>query len=69
MNSIWINIYNLRIYLKQKKIKKMPLNINKAIGWALRDYSKTNGKWVEDFINRYRDKMTLLSIKEGSKYI
>ena len=25
--------------------------INKAIGWALRDYSKTNPKWVENFIN------------------
>lgn len=26
--------------------------INKAIGWALRDYSKTNPEWVEDFANR-----------------
>ncbi|WP_338138733.1 DNA alkylation repair protein [Lactobacillus paragasseri] len=24
--------------------------INKAIGWALRDYSKTNPNWVENFI-------------------
>ena len=26
--------------------------INKAIGWALRDYSKTNPAWVKKFINR-----------------
>ena len=43
--------------------------INKAIGWALRDYSKTNPTWVKEFINKYKDKMNSLSIKEGSKYI
>lgn len=43
--------------------------INKAIGWALRDYSKTNPSWVADFINNYKDKMNSLSIKEASKYI
>ncbi|MCH5197480.1 MAG: DNA alkylation repair protein [Oscillospiraceae bacterium] len=43
--------------------------INKAIGWALRDYSKTNPKWVKDFVNRYNDKMNNLSIKEASKYL
>lgn len=43
--------------------------INKAIGWALRDYSKTNPEWVKDFINKYKDKMNSLSIREGSKYI
>ncbi len=43
--------------------------INKAIGWSLRDYSKTNPQWVRDFIAKYRDKMDKLSIKEASKYI
>ena len=43
--------------------------INKAIGWALRDYSKTNPTWVKEFINKYKDKMNRLSIREGSKYI
>ena len=43
--------------------------INKAIGWALRDYSKTNPKWVKDFVNKYNNKMDSLSIKEASKYI
>ena len=43
--------------------------INKAIGWALRDYSKTNPKWVENFINRYQNQMNHLSIKEASKYL
>ena len=43
--------------------------INKAIGWALRDYSKTNSKWVIDFINKHKDNMSNLSIKEASKYL
>ena len=43
--------------------------INKAIGWALREYSKTSSEWVKDFIDRHKDKMNSLSIKEASKYI
>ena len=43
--------------------------INKAIGWSLREYSKTNPKWVSDFIKKYKDKMAPLSIREASKYI
>ena len=43
--------------------------INKAIGWILRDYSKTNPQWVRDFIQQYHEKMAKLSIKEGSEYI
>ena len=43
--------------------------INKAIGWALRDYSKTNLDWVRDFIQRHRAEMAALSIREGSKYL
>lgn len=43
--------------------------INKAIGWALREYSKTNPDWVRDFIKRNKGKMTNLSIREASKYI
>lgn len=43
--------------------------VNKAIGWALRDYSKTNPNFVRDFINKHKEKMNSLSIKEASKYI
>ncbi|CUH97211.1 hypothetical protein P22_3338 [Propionispora sp. 2/2-37] len=43
--------------------------INKAIGWSLRDYSKTNPDWVRNFIKRYQNKLAPLSIKEASKYI
>ena len=43
--------------------------INKAIGWALRDYSKTNPEWVKTFIEENKEKMAKLSIKEASKYL
>ena len=43
--------------------------INKAIGWSLRDYSKSNPDWVRKFIERHKDKMDKLSIREARKYI
>ena len=43
--------------------------INKAIGWALRQYSKTNPQSVRDFIEKHKENMANLSIREGSKYI
>ena len=43
--------------------------INKAIGWSLRDYSKTNPEWVRAFVEKYADRMVKLSVKEAGKYI
>ena len=43
--------------------------INKAIGWTLRDYSKTNPEWVKNFIEENKENMAKLSIKEASKYL
>ena len=43
--------------------------INKAVGWALRDYSKTNPEWVKNFIRQHHGKMAPLSIREASKYL
>lgn len=41
--------------------------IRKAIGWVLREYSKTNPESVRDFIEN--NKLAKLSVREGSKYI
>lgn len=43
--------------------------INKATGWSLRNYSRTNLVWVINFIIKYRTLMNKLSIKEASKYL
>ena len=42
--------------------------INKAIGWALRDYSKVNPEWVRKFIEKNRSEMANLSLREAMKY-
>ncbi len=41
--------------------------IQKAIGWALREYSKTDYKWVLNFINNHN--LSKLSKRETEKYI
>ncbi|WP_109079126.1 DNA alkylation repair protein [Aggregatibacter kilianii] len=41
--------------------------INKAIGWALREYGKTNPDWVKDFVQRHKEKMAPLSVREALK--
>lgn len=41
--------------------------VNKAIGWALREYSKTNKDWVRDFISTHD--LSNLSKREASKYL
>lgn len=41
--------------------------IQKAIGWSLRQYSKTNPEWVQQFIEA--NKLSQLAVREGSKYL
>lgn len=43
--------------------------INKAIGWALRDYAKTNPEWVRAFVGRHRERLAPLSIREAGKHL
>lgn len=43
--------------------------IDKAIGWALREYSKTNPLWVRSFIAEEINVLSRLSIREASKYL
>lgn len=43
--------------------------IRKAIGWALRDYARTDPNAVATFINAHRGELSGLSYREGSKHI
>lgn len=81
--DFWIRrvAINHQLYRKDKTdtelLEKILLNnfgsheffINKAIGWSLRNYSKTNPAWVKNFIEKYKDRMDKLSVKEASKYL
>lgn len=80
-DNIWLKRVSIIFQLKYKEktdtkfLEKAILEnsqtteffINKAIGWALREYSKTNKEWVRGFIEN--NKLSKLSVREGSKYI
>ncbi len=53
-------------YIRQNADSK-EFFIQKAIGWALREYSKTNPDSVQRFIDH--QKLAPLSVREGSKYL
>jgi len=80
-DNIWLKRISIIFQLKYKEktdtefLEKAILRnantdeffINKAIGWALREYSKTNKEWVKNFIGN--NQLSKLSVREGSKYI
>ena len=41
--------------------------VDKAIGWVLREYSKTKPEFVRQFLNEHE--LSALSVRECSKYI
>jgi len=43
--------------------------IRKAIGWALREYSKTDPRAVRAFLKKNRQRLSKLSFAEGSKHL
>jgi 3-methyladenine DNA glycosylase AlkD len=80
-HNIWLNRSSLLFQLKYKDKTHTELLgryirnlsgskeffIQKAIGWILREYSKTNAAWVRTFIKE--NKLAGLSVREGSKYL
>lgn len=43
--------------------------IDKAMGWILRQYSKTNPLWVRNYIDNNRSELSKLTLREAAKYI
>ena len=82
-SSIWLKriSINYQLAFKEKTDREMlekaiasnldtkEFFVNKAVGWSLREFSKTDSLWVSDFIRRYKDRMPALSIREASKYL
>jgi 3-methyladenine DNA glycosylase AlkD len=81
--NFWIRRAALLAQLNHKKetshqhlfayIKKMSAEkeffIRKAIGWALREYSKSEPERVRQFLEQNKSKLSPLSMREGSKYL
>ncbi|HTO17492.1 MAG TPA: DNA alkylation repair protein [Edaphocola sp.] len=80
-DNIWLQRSALLFQLKYKKeidthlleiaihplLNSKEFFINKAIGWILREYSKTNPNWVIDFVNK--TSLNSLSKKEALRLI
>ena len=80
-NNIWLQRTAILFQLKYKEqtdvilldkvihslLGSKEFFINKAIGWALREYSKTNPKWVIQFAEN--NALNTLSKKEGLRLI
>lgn len=80
-NNIWLQRSLILFQLKYKETTNEELLfeiisenlgseeffINKAIGWALREYSKTNRKAVSNFVSTTN--LSTLSKREASKYL
>ena len=79
--NMWLQRTSLLFQLKYKKATDLELLtdyihqlqgskeffINKAIGWILREYSKTNAAWVVDFVNS--NQLAPLSHREALKWL
>jgi 3-methyladenine DNA glycosylase AlkD len=80
-NNIWLNRVSIIFQLKYKNdvdtdfLSRAILSnkatkeffINKAIGWALRQYSKSNADWVRVFLAE--NELHSLSVREARKYL
>ena len=60
---------DLLAYVIERNLADRDFFMRKGIGWALRDYSKTDASWVRRFIEAHRHAMSPLSLKEASKYV
>ena len=56
----------LREYCLRHK-KSQEFFVQKAMGWVLREYSKTNPKWVRDLLGKHE--FPKLTVREGSKVL
>lgn len=43
--------------------------IRKAVGWALRQYARTDPEWVRAFVAAHEDRMAPLSVREARKHL
>jgi 3-methyladenine DNA glycosylase AlkD len=53
----------------EKTLHEKDFFIRKAIGWVLREYSKTKPAAVKKFISAHRSRLSALSVREASKYV
>ena len=82
-NNVWVRRSAILSQLKHKQLTDESLLVHaishsmqdtdffarKSIGWALREYSKTNPEFVISYITRHRAQLSGLSKREGLKVL
>jgi 3-methyladenine DNA glycosylase AlkD len=82
-NNFWLNRTAIIVQLRCKHqtdttfletailphIHSKEFFIRKAIGWSLRQYARTNPKWVIDFVNQNDKQLSGLSKREALKHL
>ncbi|ELR64258.1 DNA alkylation repair enzyme [Photobacterium marinum] len=82
-DNMWLRRASLLAHLKHKDQTNLPLLdetilmlanddeffIRKAIGWVLREYSKTDPEYVSEFVASHSEELSSLSKKEALKVI
>ncbi len=53
----------------RERLHEAEFFIRKAIGWALREFAKTDPEAVAGFVREHRDEMSGLSFREATKHI
>jgi len=43
--------------------------LRKAVGWALRDYSRIDPEWVHQYVQTQQERLSPLSLREASKHL
>jgi len=81
--NMWVRRASLLAHLKHKAYTNTTLLgetvvmlaheeeffIRKAIGWVLREYSKTDPVWVGAFVEMHENELSSLSKRESMKYV
>jgi len=53
----------------EPSLERREFFLRKAIGWALRDYARTEPEWVRTFVAEHDDRLSPLSKKEATKHL
>ena len=60
---------NFLSYIIQQNLNSKEFFINKAIGWMLREYTRTNPYWVIEFVNENEAALSNLSRREALRLL
>lgn len=61
--------WNMQLEIMEHSLAEKEFFLQKAIGWILRQYSRTNPQRVEDYISQNEQRLSSLAKREGMKWI